>query len=300
MPDHDAIHPIPIWLLRAAWVTLPLTAGPAAGTALRDWSDATRVTAEVLLWLAWAVGLLATVAPRPETLTVARVIAPAFFVLAIVVAIDGAPSTLATIGALVATGLVTVLASGADFAFSAVNAIAYGDEFRVPLRTPPALFLGPLPLARAVAVACIAVPPLLFADGSIALGVVAVVIAVGLLYVVGRALLGLSNRFAVLVPAGFVVVDPMTLTDPVLFLRERVVAISAADPGHAPDDVVDLRVGATLGSVSARFDEPAMLVRAARARRGGDTVYTQEIRVAVVRRDTFLRRAAGRRLRVVR
>jgi hypothetical protein len=257
------------------------------------------VTAEVLLWLTWALGLLATVAPRPDTLTVLRVVAPAFFVLAVVIAVDGEPSTVATIGALAGTALVAILASGADIACAAVGALAYGDELRVPLRTPPALFLAPLPLARAVVVACVALPPLLIADGSIAVGIIAVVAAVPLFLVLGRALLGLSRRWAVLVPAGFVVVDPMTLSDPVLFLRERVRAIGPADPGRAPADVVDLRVGATLGSVYARFDEPAMLVRAARARRGGDTVYTQEVRVAVVRRAAFLEHAAERRLRVV-
>ncbi len=47
-------RPIPLWLLRIAWVALPLTAGPAASAALRDWSDAPRVVAEILLWLAWA------------------------------------------------------------------------------------------------------------------------------------------------------------------------------------------------------------------------------------------------------
>ena len=65
-------RPLPIWLLRVAWVTLPLTAGPAASAAMRDWSDATRVVAEVLLWLAWGTGLLATLAARPDTLTASR------------------------------------------------------------------------------------------------------------------------------------------------------------------------------------------------------------------------------------
>jgi hypothetical protein len=299
MADPHIIRPVVVWLLRAVWVTLPVTAGAAAGAALRDWSDATRVTAEVLLWLAWGVGLLATLAPRPQTLTVLRVVAPAFFVLAIVAAVSGKPSTPAAIAALVFTAGATVLASGPDIAVAALNAIAYGDEVRVPLRTPPSLFLGPLPLARAVVVVCIAAPPLLIADGSIPFGVVTAVIAVVLLFLLGRALFGLAGRFAVIVPAGFVVVDRMTLADPVLFPRERVVAIGPAPPARAPADVVDLRVGATLGSLFARFDEPAVLVRRAGARRGGDTVNADEIRVALVRRTGFLEVAADRNLRVV-
>jgi hypothetical protein len=41
----------------------------AAGAALREWSDAPRLAAEALLWLSWGIGLLATIAPRPLSLT---------------------------------------------------------------------------------------------------------------------------------------------------------------------------------------------------------------------------------------
>ncbi len=138
---------VPLWFLRIAWITLPLTAGPAASAALSDWSDAPRLVAEVLLWLAWGAGLLATLAPRPLGLTALRAIAPAFLVFAIAVAFAGRASTAATVAALVATAVTAVLASGHDVAIAAVNALAYGDEQRVPLRVPPALFLAPLPLA---------------------------------------------------------------------------------------------------------------------------------------------------------
>jgi hypothetical protein len=108
----------------------------------------------------------------------------------------------------------------------------------------------------------------------------------------------LSVRWAVLVPAGFVVVDPMTLADPVLFPRERVEALGEADPGAAPPDVLDLRLGASAGSVDARFDQPAELYRAARPRRPTETVRTSAIRIAVVRHRVLLQLAAARRLRV--
>jgi hypothetical protein len=102
---------IPLWLLRIAWITLPLTAGPAASATVSDWSDGPRVVAEVLLWLAWGAGLLATIAPRPQALTALRTIAPAFLVFAIAAAFDGQASTTATVAALVATALTAVLIS---------------------------------------------------------------------------------------------------------------------------------------------------------------------------------------------
>jgi hypothetical protein len=291
-------RPVYLWLLRGAWVTLPLTAGPAASSALQTWSDAPRIAAATLLWLAWAVGLLATLAPRPQSLTALRVIAPTFLVLAVAALVDGSPSTVASVGALAATFACALLASGHDIASAAANSIAYGDELRFPLRVPPALFLGPLPLARLLVAAGVVAPVLLLADEQIVLGLVSLVVGAALVAVLGRALYGLSRRWAVLVPAGFVVVDPLTLSDPVLFPRERVRAITPLAPSAVPDGLLDLRLGATLGSLSVRFDEVAEIVRASRGRHGGDTARTEGICVAVVRRDELLDYASGRRLPV--
>jgi hypothetical protein len=291
------IRPIWLWLLRVAWVTLPLTAGPAATAGLRDWSDAPRIVAEILLWLGWAAGLLATVAPRPATLTALRAVAPAFAVFAIAAVVEGQPSTIASIGAVSATIVTAVLASGHDIALAAANAVAYGDEQRVPLRVPPALFLAPIPIARALVVAAVVSAPLLFADGQVVLGLIAFAVGVPIVVVLGRALHGLSRRWTVLVPAGFVVVDRFTLADPVLFLRERITTMSAVAPGPAPAGALDLRLGATLGSLVLRFSDEAELFRAVR-RRESETVRARGICIAVVRRDDMLRAAASRRLPV--
>jgi hypothetical protein len=287
-----------VWLLRVAWITLPLTAGPAAAASLDAWSDGPRIAGAVLLWCAWALGLLATLAPRPITLTMLRVVAPAFVIGAVLAALDGEASTLATVAAIVATIVCSFLASGHDIASAAANAIAYGDEQRYPLRVPPALFLGPLPLARLLTMAGVVAPVLLLADGRIVVGVAALLVGTGLVYVLGRSLDSLSRRWAVLVPAGFVVVDPLSLADPTLFLREHVRHVAPEPPTAAPDGVLDLRLGAGAGSVSVRFDEAVDLTRAARGRHGGATVSTAEIMVAVVRRDEMLRKAAERRLPV--
>ena len=126
-----------------------------------------------------------------------------------------------------ATALAAALTAGDDIALAAANSASYGDEIRVPLRTPPALFLGPIPLARLLVVAAVAAPVLLLADEHWVWGGVALVAGALLLAVLPNALSRLGRRWAVLVPAGFVIVDPMTLADPVLFLREHVVALAA-------------------------------------------------------------------------
>src|SRR5262249_11704990 len=147
----------------------------------------------------------------------------------------------------------------------------YGDERRLPLRTPPALFLAPLPIARVLVIVAVAAPPLLIADEQWIAGAIALVVAVPLVWVLGRALHGLSRRWSVVVPAGFVILDPLTLADPVLFLREMVAELRALDFGRVDDSVLDLRLGASAGSLVARFRETAELQRSTRGRHGGET-----------------------------
>ena len=298
MRHRRAARPVLLWALRIAWVTLPLTAGVAASSALESWATAPQIVAEALLWIAWAIGLLATLAPRPESLTALRVVAPGFVVVAVIVAIGSDTSTAAATVAVVATVVDLVLASTHDIALAAANAGAYGDERRFLLRTPPALFLAPLPLARLAVAAAVAVPPLLLADEQWIFGLVTFGLAVPVVAVLVRALHGLSRRWAVLVPAGLVLVDPLTLTDPVLFLRERVSALQAAPTGAAPEGVLDLRLGAAAGGVAVRFTDPAELQRSARGRRGAAaTVQTSALWFAVAQRDEYLALATARRIR---
>lgn len=289
-------------ILIAVWVTLPLTAGGLAADALDGWSTAPQVVAAALLWAAWAVALLAIVVPRPIGLTALRVVAPLFVVLAVIAVIAAdADAPIAAVGVVgvVATLAAAVFAARPAIAFAAVNAIAYGDEERFPLRVPPALFLGPLPLARLVLGAAVVAGPLLIADERWIVGAVAFAVGIPVAVLAARALDGLSERWAVLVPAGFVVVDPLTLSNPMLFVREHIVTLRAAPPkAPADDSVLDLRLGATLGSLSLTLDQPAEIFRAPRARRGAVTTHASDIRVAVLRPREILTRAAQRKIPV--
>ena len=118
------------------------------------------------------------------------------------------------------------------------------------------------------------------------------------MFVLSQSLLGLARRWAVLVPAGFVVVDPFTLTDPHLFLREHVRWMAPVTGAAAPEGVADLRLGATMGSVAVHLDSPADLFRRSPTRRQSETVAAEEICIAVVRPAEMLTLAAERRLPV--
>jgi hypothetical protein len=288
-----------VWILRAVWVTLPVTAGSAVSMALEQWADTPRVTAFALAWLAWGIGAVAVLAPRPLGLTAIRTIAPAFALGALAIAVTGAADGLEAWGAFAAAAIGAVLVADHELAFAAGAAVAYGDEERFPLRTPPALFLGPLWLVRALVVTAVAGPPLLLADERVLAGVGALVVGVPVVVLGVRALHGLSRRWLVLVPAGVVVVDPLTLPDPVLIVRRQIRRLRAFnDPVRPRDGALDLRLGATSGTVAIRLDEPLEVVHAGRARRGGTTTRTELLYVAVSRRDDALAAAARRRVRV--
>ena len=153
--------------------------------------------------------------------------------------------------ALVATTLCVVLIATPSFARSCAQGAAYGDEERFPLKVPPALFIGVLPLAVIAVGAGIATGPLLIADDTLVLGIIALVVGWLIAAALLRSLHLLSMRWAILVPAGFVIADPMTLTDPVLFVREHILGLGPADPRvRPPDDATDLRLGAAHGSLA--------------------------------------------------
>ena len=290
-----------LWLVRLVWASLPLTAGPAAGDALGGWSTPPRTLAEVLLWAAWATALVALLAPHPTGLTALRVVAPTFAVLAAVVAAtgsaDAARAAVALVAAMVAAVLVIALPA---VSFACANAVAYGDERRHPLRTPPVLWLGPLPVAPLLVAAGIACGPLLLADGRIGAGVVALVVGLPLAALAARSLHSLSSRWAVLVPAGLVIVDAMTLPDPVLFVRERIESLRAMPRREpVPGSALDLRLGARGGSATMTLDRPAEVLQTRRRlRRAAAAAHPTVLCFATVYRSELLVSAARRRIRV--
>ncbi|HMF04913.1 MAG TPA: hypothetical protein VKH17_08885 [Acidimicrobiia bacterium] len=289
-----------LWLVRLAWATLPITVGAAAGDALADWSTPPRTLAEVLLWAAWAVSLVALLAPHPVGLTTVRVVGPTFVVLALVVVVTGSADSVRAAVALVATSVAGALAIALPaISFACANGVAYGDERRHPLRTPPALWLGPLPAAPLLVAAGVATGPLLLADGRVVAGVVVLLAGVPVAALAARSLHSLSTRWAVLVPAGLVVVDAMTLADPVLFMRERIESLRPVTRRERPPaTTVDLRLGARGGSVAMSLDRPTEVVRVRRGRGRAGVEQLTALCFATVYSAEFLASAAARRIRV--
>lgn len=271
-----------------------LTAGPAAAAALDPWSDAPRILAAVALWGVWGAVLVATLVPRPAGLVALRVAAG----LAVVLAAAATPeaSAAASVAALAGT---TVVAAGAlrpAIGFAFVNGAAYGDERRFPLRLPPALLLGPLPLAVALLGLGATAGPFLVAAGHPVPGLLALVAGWPLAAALARSLYSLTQRWAVLVPAGIVLKDPFALTDPVLFLREYVASLRPLPyPTSPAADVCDLRLGAVAGSLVLELTEEASVVRTNVRRRGGEIVRVRRLAFSPRLPDQLLAEATRRR-----
>jgi hypothetical protein len=273
------------WLLRGLWVALPFTVGPALADALHSAAEPVRTVASLGLWVGWGLGVAATLVPHPLSLTALRMLAPAAVAAALAAAVAGSPS------ALVAAAWAFTPGIGATW----VNGPAYPNERRYPLRAPGALLAGPLLLAWAVAVAGLSAGPLLLAAERWVAGGLAVVVGLPVAWVVARSLHNLSRRWAVFVPAGMVLHDPLTLLDPVLLLRATVARVG---PAAADTDALDLSQRAPGLALEMDLREDVSFTLIVPGRREGRPAVTSRFLFTPTRPGEVLDEARRRRLPV--
>jgi len=282
------------WLVRGLWAALPFTAGPALAAALDGAGSPVRLVASTGLWLGWATGMIAAFVPHPIALTALRVVTPAAVVVALAAAAGGHSSPLAVAWATVACAWSFAPGVGA----ACVNGPAYPNERRFLLRPPGPLLKGPLPSAWVLTVAGTAAGPLLLAAGRWVLG--------GLLLLVGwpvaalllKSMHNLSRRWAVFVPAGIVMHDPLVLFDPLLFRRQDVIALRAA-PSRNPA-YLDLSQRAAGLGLELEIDPPTTVTFLHPGRREGDSVEASRLRFTPTRPGAVLEEAHRRRIAVLR
>jgi hypothetical protein len=285
---------VSLWCARLTWVLLPVSAGGALSDALAGWSTAPASVAAVLLWAAWAIGLVALLAPRPWGLTALRIFAPAAVVLAVasVASTSAGSAVLAVSSSIVASGF----ALSSPVAQAAGNSVAYGDEVRFPLRIPVSLLLGPVPLAVVLVGAGATAGPLLIADGRTLIGLVVTPLGFAIAFPLIRSLHALARRWLVLVPAGIVLVDPITLADPVLMRREHIAGLrreQTASP--TASGALDLRLGTRAGTIALTLHQPQSFARR-RGRRDSELRAAEVVLVSTVRPAAVVATAGERRI----
>ena len=243
------------WLMRAIWIALPFTAGRVLGDALDELSRSVGTVMGIGLWVGWAVGMLLVSVPHTMTLTPFRIVAPTALAATIWATVVAGASSWGVAGlSLAAAGTMVALSPQLGSWF--VNGSSYGDERRVLLRPPGALLAGPIPLFWAALVGGVVSGPLLLASEQWVVGVLVTVVGIAIAAVAARSLHSLARRWLVFVPAGLVIHDHMSLTDPVLFKRTAIIGFG---PALADSDAHDLSQGALGLALELRFRTPVEL-----------------------------------------
>lgn len=297
---------------------LALVAGEPFGRALHGRSTAVVMVTAVGLWAGWAAASVALLVPRSTSLTAVRVLVPAGLaavVAALVVAdrTTGAPGIgVLDVVALAAATITVVGALAPWVAEGFVDGSAYGPERRSPLRTP-GLVLGVATITWMLVVLGASAGPLLLAARQWLAGGVALVVGAALVVAGVRSLHQLARRWVVVVPAGLVLHDPLSMPEPQLFLRQGIRhlgparAIALASTGDSGSDgeagpvaqpiVEDLTAGASGLALELVLTEPVeVLVRS--GRNTGTTRTVDQVLFTPVRPASVLVQARERRIPV--
>lgn len=294
--------PVP-WVVRALWLSLPFTAGPGFAAALDSRSAAVQTLGSIGLWVGWGVAMVAVCAPLPVALTAFRFVAPGAAAAAVNMTVAGSAPADSGLLAVTFTVLCVAWASTSAFAEWFVNGPAYPNERRYLLRAPGTALGGLVAvwITWDVAAGGLTLGPLLLAVRQWVLGGIVTVVGVPVAVVALRSLHNLSRRWVVFVPAGVVLHDPITLRDPVLFVRRSIESMRPfAGGGGGGGGVADLRQRAPGPAVELRLHEPAPLTLMRFGQRLGDQVEASAVVFVPSRAAAVLAEGRTRRLPVER
>ena len=191
-------------IMRVIWLSLPLFCGPALADSFNDFELLLRTTVSISLWAFWALILLSTLLPTPVSLAIIRIGAPAAAALSLWSALETGGSVAGIVG-------LTVSAVATSVAISA----PLGDRFLAGLT------LGPL----------------LLLNKNFLLGAVVTLCGFPLSAIASNAIYRLGKRWVVLVPAGLLLHDYLSVGDPTLIPRNQIADFS---PAKAKTDALDL------------------------------------------------------------
>jgi hypothetical protein len=214
------------WVARIAWILVAVVGGAAAEAAVEDRSGAVRWTVAIGGWGIFGSVAVALLIPSVRSLTVTRLGAPLAPVAAVVAGFGGASGGEVALLAVPAIIAVTAIFS-AEVGRWMVQASAYGDEDRLPLRSPVPTGTAAVVSWVAWAAAIIA-GPLLLAARNLVVGVPVAIVAVAATVLLGPRWHKMSRRWLVLVPAGLVVHDPVVLADTLMVRTDQLLGMGLA------------------------------------------------------------------------
>jgi hypothetical protein len=281
-------------MLRICWVAIVVAAVPALDSSLSGRPDAVGDVARAVAGGLWLIGVGAMAIPAVTSLTATRAIVPFAIPVSVASAFGGARVGEAAAFVAIA-GLATVIALTAELGRSFVQASAYGDEQRFPLR-PPLAYLVASVLTWLVWCATVMVGPLSLADRRWVLGGLVTVAALAIPLWAWPRWHKLSRRWFVLVPTGVVVHDHVVLGETLMIRRQELAAVRLAP---ADTDALDLTGPAPGHAVEVVTVAPATLILAATpSARRGQAIHFTACLVAPTRPGQMLAAAGERRMPV--
>ena len=230
------------WVLRATWIAVASVGWPAVSSALRGRSDTVEAVATVGVTVVWVAAVVAMAVPATVSLTATRVIVPLAPVAGVATLLWGADAAVGVELVIVGT-LATLVAMSGELGKLFVQASAYGDEDRHPLR-PPLGFAAVAVLAWMVWAGAVLAGPLLLACRAWIPGAIVTALAVIATAALPRRWHQLSRRWLVLVPAGLALHDPIVLGETLMLRRTEVARVRLAP---VDTDAADL-TGPTTGN----------------------------------------------------
>ena len=280
------------WVARIAWILVAIVGGAALESGAEGRSDAVRWTVAIGGWSVFAAVAVALLIPSVRSLTVARLGAPLAPVAAVVAGVAGASGVEVALLAVPAIVAVAAVFS-AEVGRWMVQASAYGDEDRLPLRSPVPTGAAAV-VSWVVWAAAVISGPLLIAAQNLVAGIPITIVAIAATILVGPRWHKMSRRWLVLVPAGVVVHDPVVLADTLMVRTDQLIGIGLARAGT---EAADLTGPASGYAVQVDTSETVSTVFAFTPQEpNGKAIHMTGFLVAPSRPGEALRLASERRL----
>jgi hypothetical protein len=280
------------WMLRVTWIAVAAVGWPAVSSAVSGRSEPVAIVANVGAVAAWVAGVGAMAIPATIALTAVRVIVPLAPLAGVATLVAGG-DTADGIETVIVGLLATLVAMSGELGKLFVQASAYGDEERHPLR-PPLGFGAAAVVAWVVWAGAVLSGPLLLAARAWVPGAIVTVVAVVTTVTLPRRWHRLSRRWLVLVPAGLALHDPVVLGETLMLRRSEVARIRLAPVDTEAADLTGPTTGNAI-EVAAAVAVTALLAPTRQQPRGR-VIHLTAFLTSPTRPGRTLQAAARRRL----
>ena len=282
-------------IMRVIWISLPLICGPSLADSFNDFKLLLRTTVSISLWTFWVLILLSTLIATPISLAIIRIGAPAAAALSLWSALETSGSVSGIIG-LAASAIAACVALSAPLGDRFSDGASYGDERRFLLRAPGPVLLLLGPLAWLTSVAGLTVGPILLLNKNFLFGSLISLCGFPLAALASNAIYQLGKRWLVLVPAGILLHDHLSVGDPTLIPRNQLANFS---PAKVETNALDLSQNSFGLSLEIRCLTPlSMMLRTGTKKTTNETSIVESFLINPVRPNVLLAEAQKRGLRV--